>query len=191
MTEVGKPASPERVWRAIQDAKVKNYEEGGAHDPGDVDYVRVDRSIAHRGAQADDEAKLLAGGHSLLPAMNLRSATPRRSSTSGASYCRTSARTATAWRSGPYPPPRPGGIGRAPTARPIVSSVAGQVGDPQVRHMGTIGGSVAHADPAGDIPAVLLASAPRSWRPGRRDPEIAAAEFFPGLFQSALATTRC
>src|SRR4026209_1855101 len=71
---------------------------------------------------------------------------------------------------------------------PIVASVAGQVGDPQVRHMGTIGGSVAHADPAGDRPAGLLAlgaTCVATGPDGTR--EIAAADMFPGLFQSALA----
>ena len=40
---------------------------------------------------------------------------------------------------------------------PIVAHTAGEIGDPQVRHMGTIGGSVAHADPASDMPTVLVA----------------------------------
>ena len=40
---------------------------------------------------------------------------------------------------------------------PIVAYAAGEIGDPQVRHVGTIGGSVAHADPASDMPSVLLA----------------------------------
>ena len=69
------------------------------------------------------------------------------------------------------------------------ASVAGQVGDPQVRHMGTIGGSVAHADPASaTCPRCCSRSARRSWPPGPAAPaQIAAADLFPGLFQSALA----
>ncbi len=70
---------------------------------------------------------------------------------------------------------------------PLLAHAAGQVGDPQVRHRGTIGGSLSHADPAADLPAVimaldatLLACGPS----GRR--EIAAGEFCCGLFESAL-----
>ena len=63
---------------------------------------------------------------------------------------------------------------------PIVAYAAGQIGDPQVRHMGTIGGSVAHADPASDLPTVLLALGARSSARGPGgDAEIAAADFFP------------
>ena len=52
-------------------------------------------------------------------------------------------------------------VSEAPLLRdcPIVSFTAGQVGDPQVRHRGTIGGSVSHSDPASDLPAVLFAVA--------------------------------
>src|SRR5204863_547906 len=70
---------------------------------------------------------------------------------------------------------------------PIVAVTAGMIGDPQVRHRGTIGGSLAHGDPASDLPAVMLAlgatfvaESPR----GRR--EIAATEFFTGFLDTAL-----
>ena len=71
---------------------------------------------------------------------------------------------------------------------PLLSTVAAYVGDPQIRNRGTIGGSLAHADPAADLPAAVLASdatlvahGPR----GRR--EIAATDFFTGYFETALA----
>ena len=68
-----------------------------------------------------------------------------------------------------------------------MSFTAGQVGDPQVRHRGTIGGSLAHGDPASDLPSVILALDARARRPreGRRadDP---ARDFFTGVFQTAL-----
>jgi len=71
---------------------------------------------------------------------------------------------------------------------PIVAHVAGQVGDPQVRNRGTIGGSIAHADPASDLPAVVLAlggaMVVRSQARGER--EIAAADFFTGFLESAM-----
>ena len=70
---------------------------------------------------------------------------------------------------------------------PIVSYTAGMIGDPQVRHMGTIGGSVAHGDPASDMPTVLLAldAAIVAQGPGGTR-TIPAAEFFVGLFETAL-----
>jgi len=71
---------------------------------------------------------------------------------------------------------------------PIVASVAGQVGDPQVRHRGTIGGSVAHGDPASDLPSVLLAldgEVVARGKDGQRT--IAATDLFTGVFQTALA----
>src|SRR5205814_2152370 len=70
---------------------------------------------------------------------------------------------------------------------PILAHVAGQVGDPQVRHRGTIGGSLAHADPAADLPAVMLAlDATLVARGPSGSREIAAADFFRGLYETAL-----
>jgi carbon-monoxide dehydrogenase medium subunit len=65
--------------------------------------------------------------------------------------------------------------------------VAGFVGDPQIRNRGTLGGSLAHADPAGDLPAAVLASdgiLVAQGPNGRR--EIEAADFFAGYFETAL-----
>ncbi len=70
---------------------------------------------------------------------------------------------------------------------PLLARAAGQVGDPQVRHRGTIGGSLAHADPASDLPAVVLAldaTLIARGPAGRR--QIAATEFFGSLFETAL-----
>ena len=72
VTEIGKPATPERIWRAIQDAEGRC-----GMIPAAFDYVRagsVDEAISLLGSRED--AKLLAGGHSLLPAMRLRVARP-------------------------------------------------------------------------------------------------------------------
>jgi carbon-monoxide dehydrogenase medium subunit len=70
---------------------------------------------------------------------------------------------------------------------PLLAHAAGQVGDPQIRHRGTIGGSLVHSDPAGDLPAVILvldATLVARGPSGRR--EIPAGEFFEGLFETAL-----
>ncbi|MFM7082653.1 MAG: FAD binding domain-containing protein, partial [Actinomycetota bacterium] len=62
------------------------------------------------------------------------------------------------------------------------------VGDPQVRHRGTIGGSIAHADPASDLPATTLAlGATYVVRGPKGQREIAARDFYKGFFESALA----
>ncbi|MCB1005457.1 MAG: xanthine dehydrogenase family protein subunit M, partial [Acidimicrobiales bacterium] len=104
-------------------------------------------------------AKLIAGGHSLLPLMKLRLATPGVlvdiARIPELSYVREDGDAIAI-----------GALTRhhdvntsALLARevPLLAHAAGQVGDPQVRHRGTIGGSLVHGDPASDLPAVLLA----------------------------------
>ena len=72
-------------------------------------------------------------------------------------------------------------------ACPLLSHAAGEVGDPQVRHTGTIGGSVAHADPASDVPTVLLAlEAELAVRGPGGERTVPAAEFFKGTFEPDL-----
>ena len=70
----------------------------------------------------------------------------------------------------------------------LISLATATVGDPQIRHRGTFGGSLAHADPAGDLPAVAVAldaSFVIAGPDGRRT--VAAADFFQGVFSTALA----
>ena len=160
--------------------------------PAAFDYVRAgsaDEAIALLGEHGD-EAKLLAGGHSLLPMMKLRLAVPSVLIDIGPvtdlSYV------------------NDGGdhiaIGALTRHRaletsellaaecPILAHVAGEVGDPQVRHRGTLGGSLAHSDPASDLPAAVLAlggTLVAQGPDGSR--EIAAGDFFTGYFESALA----
>jgi carbon-monoxide dehydrogenase medium subunit len=136
-----------------------------------------------------DDAKFLAGGHSLLPLMKLRLAQPEVLIDLGElrelSYIRDGGDHIAI-----------GALTRhhdlehsevlADTV-PLLAHAAGQVGDPQVRHRGTIGGSLAHSDPASDLPATILAldatlvaHGPAGTRP------IAAADFFQSLFETAL-----
>jgi carbon-monoxide dehydrogenase medium subunit len=138
---------------------------------------------------ANEDAKLLAGGHSLLPAMKLRIARPSLLVDIGRldslSYVR-DAGTQLAI----------GALTRHKDVRddpllhehcPLVSTTAGQIGDPQVRHRGTIGGSVAHGDPASDLPAVLLALAAELVVVGKGGERVVpAAEFFTGVFETAV-----
>ncbi len=152
----------------------------------------------HRAASVDqalalleqhDDAALLAGGHSLIPALKLRLAAPATLVDIGhleeLNYIR-----------------QQGGgvaIGAATTHHDVAASsvVAGQapllaqaaavIGDPQVRNMGTIGGSLAHADPAADYPAAVLASGAHIVvRGAGGERVIEAGSFFLDLFLTSL-----
>jgi carbon-monoxide dehydrogenase medium subunit len=101
-----------------------------------------------------EDAKLLAGGHSLLPLMKLRLATPSLlvdlRKVPGMHGIQRENGT---WRIGAMTPHAD--IEHSPELG-IFSRAAGTIADPQVRNRGTIGGSLAHGDPASDLPAVLL-----------------------------------
>jgi carbon-monoxide dehydrogenase medium subunit len=137
-----------------------------------------------------EDAKLLAGGHSLVPAMKLRLARPSLLVDIGRlgdlRYLREEAgRIAIGALA------RHHDLATSPLLRercPPLALAAAQVGDPQVRHRGTIGGSVAHGDPASDLPAVLLAlDAEMVARGPGGERTIAAADFFRGVFETALS----
>ena len=136
------------------------------------------------------DAKALAGGHSLIPAMKLRAVRPSllvdigplRGDLSyvrdGGEHLAVGALT------------RHADLERDPLVQehcPIVSFTAGLIGDPQVRHRGTIGGSLAHADPASDLAAVVLAlGAELVVRGSGGERTVPAGEFFRGVWESAL-----
>lgn len=159
--------------------------------PAKFDYEvaeSVDHAVALLGEKPD--AKLLAGGHSLLPAMRLRVARPATlidiGRLSELSYVREEGDEIAI---GPLT--RHKDVAGSPVLRGhcgIVAYAAGQVGDPQVRHRGTIGGSLAHGDPASDLPAVVLAlGGVLVARGPSGDRPIDALEFFTGVFETALA----
>jgi aerobic carbon-monoxide dehydrogenase medium subunit len=137
----------------------------------------------------DEDAKLLAGGHSLVPLMKLRFARPSLLVDIGrvgdAAYVRDAGDRLA--------------IGALTTHAdlvsdpllqehcPLVPQAAAEIGDPQVRHRGTIGGSLAHGDPASDLPAVVLAlDAELVVRGPGGERVVPAAEFFTGALQTAL-----
>ena len=103
---------------------------------------------------SSEDAKILAGGHSLIPLMKLRLAAPEKlvdirlvpglSGVEKNGDWRVGAMTSHAAVQG-------SGLG-------LISAVAATIADPQVRHRGTMGGSIAHGDPASDLPAALLAA---------------------------------
>jgi carbon-monoxide dehydrogenase medium subunit len=159
--------------------------------PAAFEYVRAssaDEAIALIGEHGED-AKFLAGGMSLIPLMKLRLATPTVLVDVGRvrdlSYVRDAGDHLA--------------IGALTRHRDLETSdvlaqhcgvlrgVAGDVGDNQVRHRGTLGGSAAHGDPASDLPAVLLAlDATFVARGPSGERTVAAAEFFHGFLETAL-----
>src|SRR5688572_22120458 len=129
--------------------------------PAPFEYHRaesVDEALVLLTQYADD-ARLIAGGHSLLPVMKLRFSQPghlidirRVTELAGIreedGALRIGATTTHAAVAG-------SDVIRA--RAPMLAEAAGRIGDAQIRNMGTIGGSLAHADPAADLPAVMLA----------------------------------
>jgi carbon-monoxide dehydrogenase medium subunit len=158
--------------------------------PAPFDY-EVAESIEHalELLSEREEAKPLAGGHSLVPLLRLRVITPSLlvdlGRVEGLSYIRD---TGDAIAIGALT--RHHDVAESPLLQehnPLVSQVANLIGDPQVRHRGTIGGSLAHGDPASDLAAVLLTldgeidvAGPGGTR------TIAARDFFVGVFTTAL-----
>jgi carbon-monoxide dehydrogenase medium subunit len=158
--------------------------------PATFDY-EVAESAEHAIALLGERegAKLLAGGHSLIPAMKLRLSRPSVLVDVGRieelAYVRDAGEQIA--------------IGALTRHRdvheasllqehcPIVAFAAGLIGDPQVRHRGTIGGTLAYGDPASDLPAVILALDAELVVRGRGgERTIPASEFFAGVFQTAL-----
>ena len=161
--------------------------------PAAFDYVRagsVDEAVSLL-AEHGDDAKLLAGGHSLLPLMKLRLATPGVLVDVGRLSELSYVRDEGSWLA-------IGALTRHHTLEtdglvgaqlPLLARAASSVGDPQVRHRGTLGGTLAHGDPASDLPAVVLAlgGVLVAQGPSGERREIAATDFFTGFLETALA----
>jgi carbon-monoxide dehydrogenase medium subunit len=156
--------------------------------PAPFDYVRA--SSAEEAAsllqQHGSDAKILAGGHSLLPLLKLRLAVPSVLVDIGRvrdlSYVRDGGSHVAIGALTRHQDVETSDLVQAEA--PLLAHVAGQVGDPQVRHRGTIGGSVAHGDPASDLPAALLALGATLVTNTR---EIAVDDFFTSFLETALA----
>ena len=160
--------------------------------PAHFDYKRpstVDEAIALLTRHGDD-AKLLAGGHSLIPAMKLRLAQPKVVVDIGRianlSYIRAAGSSIAIGAMTTHQEIESSALLR--DRSPLLAEVAAHIGDPQVRNKGTIGGSLAHADPAADYPAAILAldaeidlAGPHGTR------TVKAGAFFVDLLQTAIA----
>ncbi len=159
--------------------------------PASFDYVRPASLDEALGLLGDDGTKIIAGGQSLLPLMKLRLARPERLVDIGGAERRCAASAAS-----PTAALAIGGLTRyvdlmgdpAVAAYTALADALPSIGDVQVRNRGTIGGALAHCDPASDLPAVLLAfDAQVVARSRRGERTIALADFFHGPFQTALA----
>lgn len=140
-------------------------------------------------AEAPDDTKLLAGGHSLLPLMKLRLATPAVLVDIGRvpdlSYVRDEGDHVAIGALTRHRQLETSELARREV--PLLAHVAGQVGDPQVRHRGTIGGSLAHGDPASDLPAAVVALGGTLVVRGRDgERQVAADDFFRGFLETAV-----
>jgi aerobic carbon-monoxide dehydrogenase medium subunit len=160
--------------------------------PAAFDYQVADSADAAVAALVahGDEAKLLAGGHSLLPLMRFRLATPAVLVDIGRladlSYVNDVGDHLAIGALTRHCDLETNDLVKAEA--PLMAAVAGQVGDPQVRHRGTLGGSLAHGDPASDLPAALLASGGSLVVRGPNGERVIdAAEFFTGFLETALA----
>src|SRR5229473_1540847 len=159
--------------------------------PAQFDYeapATLNEAIALLAARSD-EAKILAGGHSLIPAMKLRLAQPQLLIDIGRikdlSYIRE--------ESGQI---RIGAMTthyeiesseRLKQICPLLPECAGSIGDVQVRNCGTIGGSLAHSDPAGDWPAAIIALRGELVAVGTNGERVIKADdFFVNLLTTAL-----
>lgn len=159
--------------------------------PAAFDYVRVasvEEALSALAAHGD-EAKLLAGGHSLLPLMKLRLATPAMLVDVGRlrelSYIEArDDHVAVGALTRHHDLATSEVLGRE---APLLRAAAATIGDPQVRHRGTIGGSLVHGDPASDLPAVALAArASMVVRGPGGERVVAADDFFTGFLETAV-----
>jgi carbon-monoxide dehydrogenase medium subunit len=156
--------------------------------PAEFDYVAPDsldaalRALAHGG----EDAKALAGGHSLLPLMKMRLAVPTLLvDLRHVPGLRGAQRENGSWRIGALT--RHADLqGRAELG--IVGEATSLIADQQVRNRGTIGGSLAHGDPASDLPTILVAmEGTVSVRNSAASREIAAGDLFQDYMTTAIA----
>jgi len=154
--------------------------------PANFDYHRASSiDEAESLWKENSDASFLAGGHSLIPAMKLRLSDPGTLvDISGIDDLKGISRDGDTIRIGALTTHRE--VGSSDVIKDgcsALSEAAGMIGDPQVRNRGTIGGNVAHADPASDYPGILMALGATIVTSSR---SIVVDDFFTGLFETAL-----
>jgi len=153
------------------------------HTPGSV------REVLELLGRHKDDAKLLAGGHSLLPAMKLRLSQPKHlldlRKVPGLTGIKEEGGMLVIGAMTTHYAIESSSVVKSKC--PVLASTAGLIGDPMVRNMGTIGGSLAHADPAADYPAAIIALGAEMVAEGPKGKRtIKADDFFKGLLTTAL-----
>jgi aerobic carbon-monoxide dehydrogenase medium subunit len=138
-------------------------------------------------AEHGEEATILAGGHSLLPVMKLRLAAPELvidiGKLSELRYIRVEGDEVAIGSGSRHRDVESSQLVQAEV--PLLAAVARTVGDPQVRHRGTLGGSLAHADPASDLPAAVLAlGGTVVLRGPRGERQVPVTSFYTGVFST-------
>jgi carbon-monoxide dehydrogenase medium subunit len=153
--------------------------------PPKFDYYRAGSTSEAISLAKEHDGKFLAGGHSLIPVMNLRLADPgalvdigrldmKGISTNGGTVS-IGALTTHAM------------VAASDDVPDVLSEAAGMIGDPQVRNRGSVGGNIAHADPASDLPTVMLALKATIHTEGSNGSRtISADDFFVDLFETGL-----
>lgn len=157
--------------------------------PVGFEYVRpdsVDGALALL-AEHGADATILAGGHSILPVMKLRLATPELVIDIGRlaelNYIRVDGHEVAIGAGTRHCTVEASDVVQAEV--PLLAAVARTVGDPQIRHRGTLGGSLAHADPASDLPAAVLAlGGTVVLRSPRGERSVPITSFYTGVFSS-------
>jgi aerobic carbon-monoxide dehydrogenase medium subunit len=160
--------------------------------PAQFDYIAAE-SAGHAIellAEHGEDAKLLAGGHSLLPMMKLRLATPELLVDIGGldelAGVSTDGDDLVVGATTRHADLAASDLARAEA--PLLAYAASQVGDPQIRHRGTIGGSLSHGDPAADLPMALVALGGTVVLQGPAGTRtVGSDDFFQGYFETALA----
>lgn len=153
------------------------------------DYHRPE-SVEDALALMSQGGKALAGGHSLIPVMKMRLAQPSAlidlAKVAGLSGITDEGDSISIGAMTTHAEVNQSELIRSTV--PVLCETAGMIGDPQVRNRGTMGGSIAHADPAADYPTVLIALGATVHVVGSGGSrEIAASDFFQDIFQTALA----
>ncbi len=151
-----------------------------------VNYSRA-ASVADavKTAKKAEDAKFLSGGQTLIPAMKARLAAPSDlvdlSHIGDMKGIKVSGKNVTIGAGATHA--EVAANAKLAKACPAICQLAGLIGDPHVRHMGTIGGSIANNDPAADYPAAMIALG-ATIKTNKR--EVSAQKFFKGLFETAL-----
>jgi carbon-monoxide dehydrogenase medium subunit len=161
--------------------------------PNTFEYVRAKsvQDALNWLAKSGSGAKLLAGGHSMIPAMKLRLNSPATLvDITGIGALSKISKTGSKVHLGALATHRMVEYSEVvKSSCPVLAEAASLIGDPQVRNHGTIGGSLAHADPAADYPAVALALGAEIEVTGKTKKRVIPADkFFKGLFETALTS---